>query len=104
VLPDVLPGILDPAEAFHHPQVQALGIFHFLSGLELPFVSTPWSINGVRPPVRRRAPRLGEDNEVVLRKRPHGFLRQIRSERGATPSGELDAQAFVVGFSSFGRR
>ena len=33
-------------------------------------VSAPWSINGVRPPVRRRAPLLGQDNEAVLRKEP----------------------------------
>jgi crotonobetainyl-CoA:carnitine CoA-transferase CaiB-like acyl-CoA transferase len=62
--------VLDPVEAFHHPQVQALGIFQSPPGLEMPLVSAPWSINGVRPPVRRRAPLLGEDNEVVLRKRP----------------------------------
>ena len=62
--------ILDPAEAFHHPQVQALRIFQSPPDLEMPLVSAPWSINGVRPPVRRRAPLLGEDNEVVLRKRP----------------------------------
>jgi succinate--hydroxymethylglutarate CoA-transferase len=60
--------ILDPAEAFHHPQVQALGIFQSPPNLEMPLVSAPWSINGVRPPVRRRAPLLGEDNEAVLGK------------------------------------
>jgi formyl-CoA transferase len=60
--------ILDPAEAFHHSQVQALGIFQSPPGLEMPLVSAPWSINGVRPAVRRRAPLLGEDNESVLRK------------------------------------
>ncbi|WP_426436645.1 CaiB/BaiF CoA transferase family protein [Bradyrhizobium genosp. P] len=59
--------ILDPAEAFHHPQVQALGIFQSPPDLEMPLVSAPWSINGVRPPVRRRAPLLGEDNEAILR-------------------------------------
>jgi len=58
--------ILDPAEAFHHPQVQALGIFQSPAGLEMPLVSAPWSINGVRPPVRRRAPLLGEDNKIIL--------------------------------------
>jgi formyl-CoA transferase len=60
--------ILDPEEAFHHPQVQALGIFQSPPGLEMPLVSAPWSINGVRPPVRRRAPSLGQDNDAVLRK------------------------------------
>jgi crotonobetainyl-CoA:carnitine CoA-transferase CaiB-like acyl-CoA transferase len=62
--------ILDPEEAFHHPQVQALGIFQSPPGLEMPLVSAPWCINGVRPPVRRRAPLLGEDNDAVLRKEP----------------------------------
>jgi formyl-CoA transferase len=62
--------ILDPAEAFHHPQVQALGIFQSPPDLEMPLVSAPWSINGVRPPVRQRAPLLGQDNEAVLRKGP----------------------------------
>jgi crotonobetainyl-CoA:carnitine CoA-transferase CaiB-like acyl-CoA transferase len=62
--------ILDPAEAFGHPQVQALGIFQSPPDLEMPLVSAPWSINGVRPPVRRRAPLLGQDNEAVLRKEP----------------------------------
>ena len=60
--------ILDPAEAFNHPQVQALGIFQSPPGLEMPLVTAPWSINGVRPPVRRRAPALGEDNDAVLGK------------------------------------
>jgi crotonobetainyl-CoA:carnitine CoA-transferase CaiB-like acyl-CoA transferase len=62
--------ILDPEEAFHHPQVQALGIFQSPPDLEMPLVSAPWTINGVRPAVRRRAPSLGQDNEAVLRKRP----------------------------------
>lgn len=62
--------ILDPQEAFHHPQVQALGIFQSPPDLEMPLVSAPWSINGVRPAVRRRAPSLGQDNEAVLRKGP----------------------------------
>jgi formyl-CoA transferase len=59
--------ILDAAEAFHHPQVQALGIFQSPPGLEMPLVTAPWSINGLRPPVRRRAPQLGEDNEILSR-------------------------------------
>jgi crotonobetainyl-CoA:carnitine CoA-transferase CaiB-like acyl-CoA transferase len=58
--------ILDPAEAFHHPQVQALGIFQSPPDVEMPLVSAAWTINGVRPAVRRRAPKLGEDNEAVL--------------------------------------
>jgi crotonobetainyl-CoA:carnitine CoA-transferase CaiB-like acyl-CoA transferase len=62
--------ILDPEEAFHHPQVQALGILQSPADLEMPLVTAPWSINGERPPVRRRAPLLGEDNEAVLRKAP----------------------------------
>jgi formyl-CoA transferase len=58
--------ILDPAEAIHHPQVQALGTFQSPPDVEMPLVSAAWSINGVRPAVRRRAPKLGEDNEAVL--------------------------------------
>src|SRR5260370_29113495 len=60
--------ILDPEEAFQHPQVQALGIFQSPPDLEMPLVTAPWSINGVRPSVRRRAPSLGEDNAAVLGK------------------------------------
>jgi formyl-CoA transferase len=58
--------ILDPAEAFAHPQVQAVGIFQSPPGMEMPLVSAAWTINGVRPAVKRRAPELGEDNDVVF--------------------------------------
>ena len=58
--------ILDTAEAFAHPQVQALGIFQSPPGLDMPLVSAAWTIDGERPPIRRGAPRLGEDNEAVL--------------------------------------
>src|SRR6202008_605278 len=57
--------ILDPEEAFQHPQVQALGIFQSPPGLDMPLVSASWSINGVRPPVVRRVPLTGEDNAAV---------------------------------------
>jgi crotonobetainyl-CoA:carnitine CoA-transferase CaiB-like acyl-CoA transferase len=57
--------ILDPAEAFGHPQIKALGIFQSPPELEMPLVSAPFSINGRRPPIRRRAPLLGEDNGAV---------------------------------------
>jgi formyl-CoA transferase len=64
--------ILDPAEAFIHPQVQALGIFQSPPGIDMPLVSAPWTINGIRPRVRRPAPELGEDNESVSGKRRPG--------------------------------
>lgn len=59
--------ILDTAEAFAHPQVQATGIFQSPPGAEdMRLVSAAWTMDGVRPPVRRGAPELGEDNAVVL--------------------------------------
>ncbi|MEH2480043.1 crotonobetainyl-CoA:carnitine CoA-transferase CaiB-like acyl-CoA transferase [Nitrobacteraceae bacterium AZCC 2146] len=60
--------ILDTAEAFAHPQVQALGIFQSPPGLDMPLVSAAWTIDGVRPPIHRPAPALGEDNTAVLGK------------------------------------
>jgi hypothetical protein len=31
----------------------------------MPLVSAPWSLDGVRPAIRRGAPRLGEDDVAV---------------------------------------
>ena len=62
--------ILDVAEAHAHPQVQALGILQSPPGVDMPVVSAPWTIDGVRPPVRRAAPRLGEDNSLLLDGKP----------------------------------
>lgn len=59
--------ILDVPDTFGHPQVEALGVFQSPPDLGIPLVAAPWSINGVRPPIRIGAPRLGEHNDVVLR-------------------------------------
>jgi crotonobetainyl-CoA:carnitine CoA-transferase CaiB-like acyl-CoA transferase len=58
--------ILDVAEAFAHPQVQANGIFQSAPDRDMPVVSAAWTIDGVRPPVRRAAPSLGEANQELL--------------------------------------
>jgi len=58
--------ILDVAEALMHPQIQALGIFQSSPNTDMPLVSAPWTIDGVRPAIRRPAPALGEDNKAVL--------------------------------------
>jgi crotonobetainyl-CoA:carnitine CoA-transferase CaiB-like acyl-CoA transferase len=60
--------ILDTAEAFVHPQVRALEIFQSPPGLDMPLVSAAWTMDGVRPAIRRPAPLLGEDNAAVLGK------------------------------------
>ncbi|HET6971861.1 MAG TPA: CoA transferase [Phenylobacterium sp.] len=57
--------ILVTEEAYAHPQVQALGIFQSAPGADMPLVSAPWSLDGVRPPVWRGAPALGEDDFAV---------------------------------------
>jgi formyl-CoA transferase len=58
--------ILNIAEAHAHPQVRATGIFQSAPGADRPIVSAPWTIDGVRPPVRRGAPALGEANSTFL--------------------------------------
>ncbi len=58
--------ILDTAEALAHPQIQALGILQSPPGADMPLISAAWTLDGVRPPIRRGAPQLGEDNEAVF--------------------------------------
>jgi crotonobetainyl-CoA:carnitine CoA-transferase CaiB-like acyl-CoA transferase len=72
--------ILDPAEAYSHPQVQAVGIFQSPPDIEMPLVSAAWTINGVRPAVKRRAPQLGEDNDAVF---GHGSALQLNKKNRA---------------------
>ena len=47
------------------PQTAALGIMQDAPEVEIPFVGLPLSFDGQRPPIRRRAPKLGEHNEEV---------------------------------------
>jgi len=58
----------DLAEAVADEQVRALGIVQSAPDLDdnADFVTLPVSFDGVRPPIRRRPPRLGEHNEEVF--------------------------------------
>jgi crotonobetainyl-CoA:carnitine CoA-transferase CaiB-like acyl-CoA transferase len=58
-LPDVL----------GQPQTAALGILQPVPGDDLPLVTLPLSFDGVRPPLRRPPPRIGEHNDEVLGKK-----------------------------------
>lgn len=55
--------IHDLREAAEQPQTQALGIFQEVPGADLQVVGLPISFDGQRPPIRWRAPDLGQDNE-----------------------------------------
>lgn len=58
--------ILDTAEIVAHEQVRASGILQRPPGADFELVAAPFKIDGVRPPIRRGAPELGEDNARVL--------------------------------------
>jgi formyl-CoA transferase len=47
-----------------HPQTEALGMVQPVPEIELALMSLPLSLDGVRPSIRTRAPRLGEHNAV----------------------------------------
>lgn len=61
-----VPGapIHDLQQAAEQPQTQALGIFQEIPGADLRVVGLPVSFDGERPPVRSRAPELGQHNEA----------------------------------------
>jgi crotonobetainyl-CoA:carnitine CoA-transferase CaiB-like acyl-CoA transferase len=48
------------------PQIAALGMIEPVPGLDLSLVGLPLSFDGERPPMRQRAPRLGEHNTELL--------------------------------------
>ena len=54
----------DFAQMKQTPQVQALGMFQPLPGVDLSVVGLPLSFDGVRPPIRSGAPALGEHNTL----------------------------------------
>jgi crotonobetainyl-CoA:carnitine CoA-transferase CaiB-like acyl-CoA transferase len=54
--------INDLAQVSEQPQTEAIGIFQQLPGLDLKVIGLPISIDGLRPPMRHRAPLLGEHN------------------------------------------
>jgi crotonobetainyl-CoA:carnitine CoA-transferase CaiB-like acyl-CoA transferase len=57
--------INDLAQAREQPQTEAIGIFQQLPGIDMRVVGLPISLDGVRPPMRHRAPLLGEHNGEV---------------------------------------
>jgi crotonobetainyl-CoA:carnitine CoA-transferase CaiB-like acyl-CoA transferase len=58
-------AINDIAHMKAHPQTAALGIVQPVPEVELDLMSLPLSLDGRRPAIRTRAPRLGEHNEEV---------------------------------------
>jgi hypothetical protein len=48
-----------------HPQTAALGMVQPVPGIDLALMSLPLSLNGDRPPIRTRAPILGEHNGAL---------------------------------------
>ena len=60
------------------PQTAALDIMQSAPEVPIEFVGLPLSFDGQRPPIRRRAPKLGEHNaEVVDAVRPRGKARAV---------------------------
>jgi len=68
--------INDLNEVKAHPQTAALGIVQPIPEIGLPLVGLPLSFDGERPPIRTRAPALGEHNDWVK-----GELAAKRSKR-----------------------
>ncbi len=83
--------ILQTHEAFAHPQVQAVGIFQSAPGTDMPLVSAPWSLDGVRPAIWRGAPQLGEDDAAVAA----GVW--PAAPGGADPNAEASDRSFQQG-------
>lgn len=53
------------AEVIDHPQTEAAGILQAAEGFARGLAGLPLRFDGERPPLRRAAPALGEDNEVM---------------------------------------
>jgi crotonobetainyl-CoA:carnitine CoA-transferase CaiB-like acyl-CoA transferase len=58
--------VQDLADVVAEPQTTALGMIETLPGVELGLIGLPLSFDGERPPMRQRAPRLGEHNDELL--------------------------------------
>lgn len=58
--------VQDLADVVVEPQTAALGMIEKLPGVELGLIGLPLSFDGERPPMRQRAPRLGEHNDELL--------------------------------------
>lgn len=57
--------IQDFAQVMAEPQTEAIGIFQNIPDIDLRVVGLPLSFDGERPPVRGRAPELGEHNRDI---------------------------------------
>jgi len=55
----------DLKQAVAQPQTEAIGILQEVPGLDLRIVGLPVSFNGERPPIRHRAPEVGEHTEEI---------------------------------------
>lgn len=67
--------IHDFAQVMAQPQTEAIGIFQNIPEVDLRIVGLPLSFDGARPPMRHRAPRIGEHNEdmgIPLSEQPQG--------------------------------
>jgi crotonobetainyl-CoA:carnitine CoA-transferase CaiB-like acyl-CoA transferase len=64
--------IQDLREMLAEPQTEALGILQAVPELELDLMTLPVSFDGQRPPVRRRAPTLGEHTKEIVAPPPTG--------------------------------
>jgi crotonobetainyl-CoA:carnitine CoA-transferase CaiB-like acyl-CoA transferase len=58
--------IQDLREMLAEPQTHALGILQAVPDLDLDLMTLPVSFDGRRPPVRRRAPTLGEHTKEIV--------------------------------------
>lgn len=57
--------IHDFEQVMAQPQTEALGIFQNIPEVDLRIVGLPLSFDGSRPPVRQRAPHIGEHNQAL---------------------------------------
>jgi crotonobetainyl-CoA:carnitine CoA-transferase CaiB-like acyl-CoA transferase len=68
--------IHDFAQVMAQPQTEAIGIFQNIPEIDLRVVGLPVSFDGERPPVRHRAPHVGEHNEDLdIPQQPSGDRR-----------------------------
>ena len=58
--------IQDLRQVMTEPQIAALGMVEPVPGIDLSLVGMPLSFDGERPPMRQRAPQLGEHNDEIL--------------------------------------
>ncbi len=55
------------SEMMDHPQTEALGIVQNVAGSDLRLMGMPLSFDGTRPPLTRRAPKIGEHNTLITK-------------------------------------